>query len=237
MSVRPEEASMRTLALSRLLAAGFTFALIATGVLSVPAAAADYTRWTDTVEVEDALVQACYGFNVTGSYTADRSFHVVENFDGSRFYERQDVTFAGVLGNAVIGKAYAYDGQFTRISKPNLGKVSVSNLSLRFEVDTPGEFSISLKRVEFDLGDDPHAIIKAIVPDLCHLFGGSTIGYGPTVPPSHSSADMSEGRLALPQWTDDAIERPASAGSDVTDALTPWTKLDPCDTSPPGKPC
>jgi hypothetical protein len=213
------------------------------------ASASDHTRWNDTVSVEDAMVQACAGFTVTGSYTADRAIQVVENYDGSQFYERRDVTFTGALGNATSGKSYAYDGQYTRIASPALGKAVVSNLSLRFEVDTPGEFSVSLKHVEFDLADDPHAVVKAIVPnvlqmDLCQLFGGSTIGAVP----------------ALPQWAYVYIEHPASAGStikttqdfardvrskaleedadaNVSDDMTPWTELDPCDSSPPGKPC
>jgi hypothetical protein len=233
---------MHTRFIPRLLVLSLMLTLVFAQAIHFKAAASDQTRWTDSLNVEDALVQACYGFNVTGSYTADRATQVVENYDGSLFYERRDVTFTGALGNAASGKSYAYDGQFTRISSPGLEKPAVSNLSLRFEVDTPGEFSVSLKRVEFDLSDDPHAVVKAIVPnvlhmDLCQLFGDSTIGYGPITPSSHPSADMSDGFLALPQWTDDDTEQPALVGSDANDGMTPWTELDPCDTTPSGKPC
>jgi hypothetical protein len=193
------------------------------------------------VSVEDGLVQACAGFNVTGSYTADRAFEVVENFNGSPFYERQDVTFAGALGNATSGKSYAYDGAFTRIGNPELDKVKVSNLSLRFEVDTPGEFTVSLNRVDFDLSDNPQLIVKTILlnvlqMDVCQLFGGSTIGNGPIVPSSHPSADTIAETSALPQWANDYTEHPALPAP-ATDDMTPWTELDPCDTSPSGQPC
>jgi hypothetical protein len=233
---------MHTRFIPRLLVLSLMLTLVFANAIHFKAAASDRTQWTDSVNVEDALVQACSDFDVTGSYTADRTNQVVENYDGSTFYERRDVTFTGALGNATSGKSYAYNGQYTRISSPNLGKVAVSNLALRFEVDTPGEFSVSLKRVEFDLSDDPHAVVKAIVPnvlqmDLCQLFGGSTIGAGPIVPSSHPSADMSDGYLALPQWTDDDTEHPALVGSDANDGMTLWTELDPCDTTPSGKPC
>jgi hypothetical protein len=232
---------MHTRFIPRLLVLSLLLAFVFSAAIQFRASASDHTRWTDTVSVEDALVQACSGFNVTGSYTADRATQVVENYDGSLFYERRNVTFTGALGNATSGKSYAYNGQYTRISSPGLEKPAVSNLSLRFEVDTPGEFSVSLKRVEFDLADDPHAVVKAIVPnvlqmDLCELFGGSKIGYGPIAPSSHPSADMSDGYLALPQWADDYVEHPALSAP-ATDDMTPWTELDPCDSSPPGRAC
>jgi hypothetical protein len=269
---------MHTRFIPRLLVLSLMLAFVFSAAIQFRASASDHTRWNDTVSVEDALVQSCYGFNVTGSYTADRSFEVVENFNGSPFYERQDVTFAGALGNATTGKSYAYDGAFTRIGNPELDKVKVSNLSLRFEVDTPGEFTYTLDRVDFNLSDNPELIVKTIVldalqMDLCQLFAGSTIGNGPIIPSYHPSADMSDGYLALPQWANDYTEHPASLGSspiappqwanDYTEhpaslvpsessvlipppyygsveddsSSTSWTELDPCDTSPPGKPC
>jgi hypothetical protein len=274
-NVRIEEASMHTRFIPRLLVLSLMLAFVFSTALQSRASASDHTRWNDTVSVEDALVQSCYGFNVTGSYTADRAFEVVENYDGSQFYERRNVTFAGALGNATSGKSYAYDGQFTRIASPGLGKVKISNLSLRFEVDTPGEFTYSLDQVDFNLSDNPQLIVKTIVQhalqmDVCQLFGGSTIGYGPIIPSSHPSADINAEDTALPQAVNvhtenSALEQsvapydersvsnpsivvpsessvlipPTYYGSieDSEDDMTPWTELDPCDTSPPGKPC
>jgi hypothetical protein len=232
---------MHTRFIPRFLVLSLMLAFVFSTAIQFRASASDHTRWTDTVSVEDALVQACSGFNVTGSYTADRATQVVENYDGSLFYERRNVTFTGALGNATSGKSYAYDGQFTRMSSPNLGKVYVANLALRFEAGTPDEFTVAYEHLDVDWGTDPHRVIRAILPtmlqmDLCELFGGSTIGYGPIAPSSHPSADMSDGYLALPQWAYVYIEHPAPSAP-ATDDMTPWTELDPCDSSPPGRAC
>jgi hypothetical protein len=170
---------MHTRFIPRLFVLSLLFAFVFGGAIHDRAAAADHTRWTNTVDVEDALVQACAGFKVTGSYTLDTAYLDVVDYYGYAVSQRRDVTFTGALGNAATGKSYAYDGHFTRIRSLYQSKVTITNLSLRFEVDTPGEFTVSLKRVDFDLGDDPHAVVKAIVPnvlqmDLCQLFSGSS---------------------------------------------------------------
>jgi hypothetical protein len=173
--VRIKEATVKLRFIPRLLAISLMLAFVATGLNRYSAGAAERIEWTDTVSIENALVQSCYGFNITGSYTANRAFQLVEDYTGRLAYERQDVTFAGALGNTTSGKSYAYDGAFTRVGNPVQNKVMVSNLSLRFEVGTPGEFTVSLDRVDFDLSDNPHMIVKTLLldvlqMDLCQLF-------------------------------------------------------------------
>jgi hypothetical protein len=182
-----EEASMHTHALPRLLLAGFTIALVAFGVLSAPAAAADTTNWPETTGHENVLVQSCSSFSIISSYTTDREDHVVKDYTGQSVYERRDVTFSGTLANTSTDKAYLYDGHFTRSANWDLGEVRISDLLLRFEVGTPGEFSFSLGKADFDLADSPPAVVQAIVPhvlhmDLCYLFGDSPRKCEPSAP-------------------------------------------------------
>jgi hypothetical protein len=163
----------------RLLVVSLMLAFAVTGLNRDSAGAAERIEWTDTVSKENALVQSCYYFNITGSYTADRAFQLIEGYSGRSVYERQDVTFAGSLGNATTGKSYAYNGSFTRVGNPLQNAYKFSALRLRFEVGTPGEFNVSLPRVDSDLGDDPQLIVKAILQDvlemnLCQVFSGSS---------------------------------------------------------------
>jgi hypothetical protein len=267
-NVRIEEASMHTRFVPRLLVLGLMLTLVLT--VHFRTFAAEQTTWTDTESVENGLVQACTGFNVTGSYTADRAHQIVENYYDNQVFERQNVTFTGTLGNAAAGKFYAYDGGYTRTANMRQGsEVIISNLSLQFEVDTPNAFTVSVPYVDFDLADNPQAVIKPLVPnvlrmDVCQLFGGSTIGYGPIIPSSHPSADINAENTALPRAVNVHTENSALAGADIettqdfarsvrsksieenadlqqeagaSDDMTPWTELDPCDSSPPGKPC
>jgi hypothetical protein len=273
--VRIEEAQMQTRFIPRLLTVSLLLAFVLAGAIHYRAAASDRTQWSDTVSVENEVVQACYYFNVTGSYTADRVHQIVENYYNNEVFERQDVSFTGTLGNAATGKYYAYEGGYTRTANLRRGsEVIHSNLSLKLEVDTPNAFAVSVPYVDFELDDNPSAVIKALVPNmlhmnLCQLFGGSTIGAGPNVPSALPelvpSFDERAGKnAALPQWVSDYTEHPSSVAPQITttaeyaqsvrakalkenadlnqDAgstgdMTPWTELDPCDTSPPGKAC
>jgi hypothetical protein len=167
---------MHMQALRRLVIAGFILSLIATGILSAPAAAQHTTDWSETSSGENVLVQSCSGFSVISSYTADREDHVVKDYTGQSVYERRDVTFSGTLANTSTDKAYLYDGHFTRTANWDQGGVLISNLLVRFEVGTPGEFSFSLGNADFDMVDSPPAVVQSIVPhvlhmDLCYLFG------------------------------------------------------------------
>jgi hypothetical protein len=179
--------SMPTHALSRLLVAALTLALFATGVLSASAAAPNKTVWSDTTSRENIVVQACASFTVISSYTTDREHHVVEDYSGQSVYERHEVSFSGTLANTSNDKAYLYDGHFTRSANWDLGKAQISDLLLRFELGTPGEFSFSLGKADFALVDSPPAVVQAIVPhvlhmDLCYLFGDSPRKCEPSAP-------------------------------------------------------
>jgi hypothetical protein len=231
---------MHSHAIPRLLLVGFMFALAAAGTLRFSADASERTTWSDTTSEEDVLVQPCYGFNITTSYTADRTYQVVENYYNNQIFERQHVSFTGALGNASTGKSYAYDGEYTRTADIHDGTTAISNLLLRFEVGTPGQFTVELTKVEFDLADNPPAVVKAIVPhvlqrDLCSVFGSPAATY---VGPTNISTNEPLQKLTPSQPSDihtknSAKDQAAAADDDMTN----WAELDPCDSSPPGKPC
>jgi hypothetical protein len=173
--------------LPRLLLVGFMFALIAAGTVQYRAAAKDTAGPSYTISYEDVLVQACGGFDITTSYTVDRDIHVLDYYYGHTVNERRQVSFSGAIGNSATGKSFAYDGHYTRTANFDQGTKTFTDLLLRFEVGTPGEFSLSLARADFDLVDNPPAVVQAIVPsvlqmDLCYLLGGSTAStyQGPT---------------------------------------------------------
>jgi hypothetical protein len=179
---------MLTHAISRLLLAGLIFALI-TGVMIRPAGAQNATTWTSQESKEGIFVQACDRFDLTTNYAVARTFHLTKNYADGRTYERSTVTFAGTIdnrdasflgmfGSAQPGKSYTYDGHFTRTVDSNQRSDVISDLVLRFEVGTPGMFTVSIPEVGFKIGDSPTSVIQAIVPytlqmDLCGLFGSA----------------------------------------------------------------
>ncbi|MFL5758574.1 MAG: hypothetical protein ACJ789_02480 [Thermomicrobiales bacterium] len=193
---------MRSHPIPRLLLVGFMFALIAAGSIHHKDAAASSADSSNTISEENVLVQACKGFAITTSYTADRAYHIVEYHTGHTVVERREVSFAGAIGNAKTGKSYAYDGHYTRLANFDQGKTTFSDLLLRFEVGTPGQFSVSFagtspdrlsvswasgepgqftvpfEQAGIELVDNPLAVVQAIVPnvlhvDLCSMFGAS----------------------------------------------------------------
>lgn len=178
---------MKSLVLPRLLLVGslFAFAAVLSSYLQAAAGPVNIRTWSVTQSQENVQVESCAGSAITTSYSLTREIRRFNAPDDSSVFERQQVDFAGAIGNAVTGKSYAYDGQFTRYidsSKP--AEATIANLKLRFEVGTPGMFEYTLDKVEFDLSDNPAAIVQAIVPhvlrtDLCSLLGGPAISMTP----------------------------------------------------------
>src|SRR5215207_11432444 len=82
-------------------------ALIAAGLLASPVAA-DTNIWSDSGSGEDIFVQACPAFDITTSYTADRTFKLVSNSSGDQVVERLYVSFAGALANDATGHSLPY---------------------------------------------------------------------------------------------------------------------------------
>jgi hypothetical protein len=153
------------------------FAFAASGLLHSSGVAKTASDSSNTTSEENVLVQACNGFDVTTSYEAERTFSIVEYHTGHTVIERRQVKFAGSMGSALTGKAYAFDGHYTRTANFDQGKTSFTDLVLRFEVGTPGMFTVSIGQVGFDLVDDPPTVVRTIVPsvlrmDLCSLLAG-----------------------------------------------------------------
>jgi hypothetical protein len=178
---------MNTRTIPRLLLIGFLFAFVTANASHFSAAAKGPVEPPNTISYENQLVQACGGFDITTSYTVNRAYDVVEYQTGHTVIEQRQVSFSGAIGNAANGKSYAYDGHYTRTANFDQGTKTFTDLLLRFEVGTPGEFSLRLARADFDLVDNPPAVVQAIVPsvlqmDLCYLLGGSTAStyQGPT---------------------------------------------------------
>jgi hypothetical protein len=209
--VRSEEASMHTRSMFRSLFISLTFVLIAFGLVTAPAArAAGTCTWSEESSREDVPVQACGGFAITSSYTTIRAYHIVADRSGATVFEREQVNFTGAIANATTGKSFGYDGHLTRSADYDQGKSLISDLLLRFRVDTPNMVTISFARVDFNLVDSPPAVIQAIVPtalqvDLCTLLGNSSTGEG--------------------------------AGTSNLDQPFPLSIPDPCDIGPRDRPC
>jgi hypothetical protein len=179
---------MLTRTISRLLLAGLTMALI-TGVMIRPAGAQNAITWTSQESKEGIFVQSCDSFDLSTNYAVKRTFHIVKSYADGRVFERSTVTFAGTIdsrdasflgmfGSAKASKSYRYDGHLTRTVDYNHRSDVISDLVLRFEVGTPGMFTVSIPQVGFKLGASPTSVIQAIVPytlqmDLCGLFGSA----------------------------------------------------------------
>jgi len=187
--VHAEEAFVRTRFVPRLFVIALSLTVVLTNSIASPAAAGGI-EWSETVSQEDAFVQACDRFDITSSYTVKTAHLLIADSSGNEVHEEIHVDFAGAIGIADTGEKYAYDGQFTRGSDYNHGKVAVTDLLLRFEVGTPGQFSVAIDRLERDLTTNPPAIVKMLVPNtlrmpgLCYMFGGSDVRGAPSgLPP------------------------------------------------------
>jgi hypothetical protein len=242
---------MQSHTLPRLLLVGFMFALIAAGTLRYNAAAAevDIRDSSTTQSQENVPVQKCGDSDITASYTTTREYVRYGSPAIEPVYEIEHVNFTGSIGNATSGKSYEYAGHYSRTVDFTQSSVWISDLLLRFEIGTPGEFTYSLANVDFDLGGNPAAVVQAIVPnalhmDLCYLLGGpaASVNLAPGQPVNvhteNSALDQSETISRLPEPSvmhteNSALDQPAES----IDHMTNWSELDPCDTSPPGKSC
>jgi hypothetical protein len=174
---------MHTHSVPRLLLVGLILALITTGVGIAPTAAKSpgVRTWSSTQSRENVFVQACGGSAITTNYTTTRLYLQYGDSLTKPISEYQHVSFTGVVGNAATGKSYAYHGHYTRATDFDPHSFAIYDLLLRFEVGTPGMFSVSFDHIGFDLMDNPAAVVQKIVPnvlqmDLCYLFGGSATG-------------------------------------------------------------
>jgi hypothetical protein len=189
--VRFEEAHMQTRFIPRLLTAGLLLAFIFAGMNHLTANAKSgqtdlwgegllhLVDWTEQNTQEDVLVQKCDGFDITSSYTVNIAHHLTTDNSGNEVLERMNVDFAGAIGNGLTGKSYAYDGTFIRWSDYIRNKVTINDLELRFEVGTPGEFTVAVDRIEMDLVADPAVVVKQFVPntlqmELCYLLSDAS---------------------------------------------------------------
>jgi hypothetical protein len=165
----------RTFRIVRIVA--LVFSLMAISLASVStrdatmgsAVAAERKNWFETNYQESVLVQLCGGFDLTSSYTANLDRQLLIDDAGDEVFEQLNVEFAGSLNNAVSGKAYQYNGNFTRWSNYIQGRVTITDLALRFEVGAPGEFTVAVDRIEMNLVADPTEVIKQFVPNTLQL--------------------------------------------------------------------
>ncbi len=222
----------------RFLIASLLFTIIISGAAHFSAAAKGTSNRTETTSRENIPVQSCGGFDITSSYTVTRNYLVVEDYPGHQVVERREVSFSGALASTTDGQSFLYDGQFTRTADYDQGTSQITDLLLHFEVGTPNEITYAQARPDFDLIDNPAAVIQAIVPnalhmDLCYLFRGS-VDLKPlqTLTPSQAiPASVPPEYRERIGWS--AKVQPATTGEEGPN----WSQLDPCDTTPPGKPC
>jgi hypothetical protein len=224
---------MPTRFIPRLLALSLMLTLVFSSAILFRASAAERIDWTETNSQENALVQGCGLYNITTSYIVDIAHHLITDNTGDEVTEQLNVDFAGSVGNAASGKSYQYDGHFTRWSNYAVGRVMITDLELRFEVGTPGQFAITVDRVEMDLLPDPTEVIKQFVPnalqmELCYLLPGSyDWNVAPAIPPSATDTET-----ALSLAVSD-LERTYSEPPETIPGYGPG-----CDViSQHGKPC
>src|SRR4051794_32620661 len=122
-----KETSMHSHSILRFLLTGLTVALMAAATIHFTRAA-ERTTWSDSTSQESQVVQGCAGFDITASYTANRVHNLVEEYSHGIVIERQQVDFAGALGNSVTGLSYAYDGHYTFVTNNDKGTNAISNL-------------------------------------------------------------------------------------------------------------
>jgi hypothetical protein len=188
---------MHTHVIPRLLLVGFMFALIAAGSIHIKASAADTVDWSDTTSGENQFVHACTGFDITTSYTTNLKYHIVENYTGDKFFERLNVSFTGALANSKNGQSLPYDGRFTRTTD-HLGRTTISDLQLRIQLPSPGDWAVSLDRVNTNLDPNPVDVIQTVASrqlqsGLCVMLGrwvnSPDLGRPPYGPPSSGTTE------------------------------------------------
>jgi hypothetical protein len=193
---------MNSRTIPRLLLTGLLFAFVAANAIHFSAAAKGSGEWSDTQSRENVFVEACGSSIITTSFTTTRTHRDVTDY-------REHVRFAGSVGNDITGHSYAYDGHYDRAAIDDQGGFAVTDLLLRFEVGTPGMFTVSFKQVGFRLADSPPGVIQTIVPrvlqmDLCSALGGPTMSNNVSMPPINAPADTAtqpchdQPRMGLP---------------------------------------
>jgi hypothetical protein len=186
----------------RFLLTGLLFAFVAANAVYFSAAAKSTHEWSNTQSRENVFVDACGSSIITTSFTTTRTHRDVTDY-------REHVRFAGSVGNDITGNSYAYDGHYDRAAVDDQGGFAVTDLVLRFEVGTPGMFTVSFKQVGFRLADSPPGVIQTIVPrvlqmDLCSVLGGPTTSTTVSMPPIYVPADSAtqpchdQPRMGLP---------------------------------------
>jgi hypothetical protein len=172
---------MHTNPLSRFFLVGVTLSLVATALMSAPAAATDTTDWSDISAQENVLVQSCPSFNITSSYSVNRAYHVVKDYTGATVYERRDVSFTGTIANALSGQSLAYEGKFERTADYDQGIVRITDLELRLGLPNPDVITVTVARQDHDLIDNPPAVFLEFAPSglrvgLCSMLDGDPDG-------------------------------------------------------------
>src|SRR5215211_1001099 len=132
-------------AIPRLLLVGLTLGLIVTGASFTPTAAnlANTREWSTTQSYENVFMQGCGDSDVSSNYTTSRRYRQHVDTVGKPIFEYQHVSFIGTVGNVSTERSYAFDGHYVRITDFDQGRAAISDLLLRFEVGTPGMFSVS----------------------------------------------------------------------------------------------
>jgi hypothetical protein len=224
---------MLTRFIPRLLMLSLMLAFALSTAIQFRASAAERIDWTETNSEENVLVQECGLYNITSSYTAEIAHHLIADNEGDEVSEQMNVDFVGSVGNPATGKSYQYDGHFTRWSNYIQSQVTITDLELRFEVGTPGQFTVAIDRIKMDLVADPTDVIKKFVPnalqmELCYLLPGSyDWNVAPAIPPSATDTET-----ALSLAVSD-LERTYSEPPETIPGYGPG-----CDViSQRGKPC
>jgi hypothetical protein len=224
---------MHTRFIPRLLALGLMLTLVFASAIHFRALGAERINWTETNSQENVLVQGCGLYNITTSYTVDIAHHLIADNEGDEVSEQMNVDFVGSVGNPATGKSYQYDGHFTRWSNYFQSRATITDLELRFEVGTPGQFTVAIDRIKMDLEPDPAEVIKTLVPnalqmELCYLLPGSyDWNVAPAIPPSATDTET-----ALSLAVSD-LERTYSEPPETIPGYGPG-----CDViSQHGKPC
>src|SRR4051812_39990297 len=98
---------MHTYTIPRLLLTGFLLAFVAMSAIHFSAAAKNSNEWSFTQSRENVFIESCGSSRVVTSFTITRTHRLVADY-------REQVRFAGSIGNEMTGKSYAYDGHYTR---------------------------------------------------------------------------------------------------------------------------
>jgi hypothetical protein len=222
--------------LPRLLLVALTTAIVGSGLLR-SSVSADTSTWSDTWSGERVFVQSCSGFDLTTSFTTSRTIKLISNSAGNQVVERAYVEFVGTLANDKTGQSLPYDGRFIHISDYQQNSVTIRDFELRIHLPNAEDYMVAFPQRALDLTADPPAVLRAIAHSeiastICALLGNDSLSHMPIRDNVHTE------NTALPPSVNVHTENSARPQTTVEDdEMTPWTELDPCDTSPPGQGC